>query len=168
MTYDLHGAWGTVTGIHGAMFRGPNDQTDQNMDASVNVLMARGVDRHKLIVGIPAYGIGFTLSNANNNGVGAPFTSGGHYYQYYNICGYVNSGAWNLRFEDAQRVPYMFQGTQWIGYDNVQSVEEKSRYVVQYNLGGTMFWSIDGDDYNGVCGQGRWPLITASYRIVMA
>lgn len=168
MTYVLHGAWESVTGIHGAMFRGPNDPTDQNVYDSVKLLLDKGVDSYKVIVGIQAFGIGFTLANSNDNGVGAAAISGGHRYQYYQICDLVNSGLWNIRFEETQRVPYMFRDTDWIGYDNVQSVEEKSEYILSNNLGGAMFWSIDEDDYSGACGQGRHPLILTAYRTIMA
>lgn len=130
MTYDMHGGWQSITGIHGAMFRGPHDHTDQNMEASINLALARGVPREKLVVGIPTYGIGFTLVDAGNNGVGAPASSGGHYYPYHNICAKVNSGSWNNRFEDAQQVPYTFLGTEWIGYDDLRSVSAKASFIV--------------------------------------
>lgn len=69
----------------------------------------------RLIMGIPAYGIGFRLSNPNENGVGAPASSGGTYYPFHDICALVNSGSLNDQWDDAQKVPYAFRGNEWIG-----------------------------------------------------
>lgn len=167
MAYDLHGGWESFTGIHAALFRGPNDNTPANVDESVQLLLGYGVPREKIIMGIPAYGIGFTLANPNNNGVGAPTTSGGYGTVYRTLCQRINSGAWNDRWEEAQRVPYMFLGSDWIGYDNVRSVTEKAYYINQQNLGGAMFWHLDGDDYDNVCGFGYHPIIRTVYNIIM-
>jgi len=165
MTYDMHGGWEPRTGIHGAMYRGPNDQTDANADFAVQYLIGFGIARYKLIMGIPAYGIGFTLNNSTANGVGAAADSGGYYEFYQQMCLWANAG-WNQRFEEAQMVPYMFQGDQWFGYDNVRSVEHKSNYINTQALGGAMFWELTAEDWNNSCGGGTWPLINAAYRIV--
>jgi len=165
MTYDMHGGWEPRTGIHGAMYRGPNDQTDANVAFSVQFLINFGIDRSKLILGIPAYGIGFTLTNAASNGVGAPTNSGGYYEHYQQMCLWENAG-WNQRFEETQMVPYIFQDNQWYGYDNLRSVEHKSNYINTQGLGGAMFWELTAEDWNNSCGGGYWPLISAAYSIV--
>lgn len=165
MTYDMHGGWEPTTGIHGAMYRGPNDQTDANVQFSVQFLIGFGIDRTKLILGIPAYGIGFTLTNAAANGVGAAANSGGYYEHYQQMCLWENAG-WNQRFEETQMVPYIFQGNQWYGYDNLRSVEHKSNFINAQGLGGAMFWELTAEDWNNSCGGGYWPLISAAYRIV--
>jgi chitinase len=159
MTYDLHGSWGTITGIHGALFSGPNDNTASNVDASVRFLLSKGIDRSKIMMGIAAYGISFVLVDVNRNGVGAPATAG-NFSNYIDLCQLINSGHYNTRWESDQRVPYAFRGSDWVGYENVRSVTEKANYINSQNLGGGMVWSLDGDDFRNVCGSGRFPLIS--------
>ena len=36
--------------------------------------------------------------------------------------------------------PYAYKENQWVGYDDVEIVRKKSKYVVEQNLGGIMFW----------------------------
>lgn len=111
------------------------------------------------------YGNAFRLSNPNSNGVGAP-ASGAGSLTYYEICSRTRSGSLTYRWDDAQKVPYAFSATEWVGYDDLRSVTEKANYINNNNLGGAMFWAVDDDDYNNVCGGGKYPLITAVFNIV--
>jgi chitinase len=131
----------------------------------VNFVLGKGVARDKLIMGIPTYGKTFKLRNNNNNGVGAPAYGGGTQH-YYTICQLVMSGEYTHRWEYEQRVPYAFSGSDWVGYDDIESVTEKAYYINQHQLGGAMFWSIDSDDHRNICGNGHHPLITTVYNIV--
>jgi chitinase len=167
MTYDLHGGWVNKTGIHGALFGSALDPTNQNADFAVNFVLEKGVARDKLIMGIPAYGIGFRLVDANQNGVGSPTSSGGSYYSFHSLCRLVNAGTFSYRWDDDQKVPYIFNDIEWIGYDDVRSVTEKANYIRNKNIGGAMFWSIENDDHDNVCGYGRHPLISTAFRIIM-
>lgn len=166
MTYDLHGSWEPFTGIHAPLFSSQLDPTPANVDDSVKLLLSLGAWREKLIVGMPAYGIAFTLHNPDNNGVGAPATGAGA-LKYRDICLRLNAGTLNYRWEEQQMVPYAFMGTFWIGYDNVRSVTEKSHYINRNDLGGSMFWAIDSDDYDNSCGAGTYPLIRTAHSIVV-
>lgn len=157
MTYDLHGGWEDRTGIHTALFPGPNVPGTANVDYSVQLLLNRGAPRDKLIVGLASYGNAFRLNDPNNNGVGAP-ASGDGSLKYHEICQKINMGQFSYHWDEAQRSPYAFGGHDWVGYDDVRAIEEKSHYINQHDLGGGMFWSIDSDDYQNACGQGFQPL----------
>lgn len=139
MTYDMHGGWERKTGLHSALYRSSIDNTPQNVDDSIKLLLGYEVDKSKIIVGIPAYGYAFTLENANNNGINAPASSTTAIV-YREICQQVQSGAYTYRWEEIQRVPYAFKDTLWVGYDNVRSVTEKANYINTNGLGGAMFW----------------------------
>lgn len=168
MSYDLHGNWELTTGIHSALYRSSLDPSSSNVDYSVQLLLNKGVSRDKIIMGIPAYGNKFVLSNPNNNGVGAQakqIYAGS--WKYHEICSRINSGALNYRWDDVQKVPYAYAGSDWVGYENVRSVIEKANYIKQNNLGGAMFWAIDTDDYKNICGEGKYPLISTVYGIVV-
>jgi chitinase len=115
----LHGGWQTRTGIHAALFRSALDPTDANVDASVQLVLGMGAPRSKIMMGIPAYGNAFRLNDPNNNGVGAPAVGSGS-IKFHDICPRVKTGSFNYRWDDAQKVPYAFSGTEWVGYDDVR------------------------------------------------
>lgn len=166
MSYDLHGGWESKTGIHAGLYSSSLDPTSANVDYSVKLLLNKGVSRDKLIMGIPAYGNVFRLANPSNNGVGAA-ASGDGSWKFNQICPRTNSGSLTYRWDDAQKVPYAFSGTQWVGYDDVRSVTEKANYIKNMNLGGAMFWDLDSDDFSNSCGLGRFPLISTVYNIIV-
>lgn len=160
MSYDLHGGWESTTGIHTALYAGPQDDTVWNVDAAVKFLLQKRIPREKLILGIATYGNAFKLKDSKNNGVGAPATGDGN-LKYHEICSKIKSGSLEDRWEDTQKVPYAFGGSKWVGYDNIRSVEIKAKYIDDKGLGGAMFWALDSDDYSGGWGIGDFPLIRA-------
>lgn len=166
MSYDLHGGWESKTGIHAGLYRSSLDPTNANVDYCVNLLLRQGVSRDKLIMGIPAYGNSFRLANATNNMVGAAAVGTGS-LKFNQICSRIKSGWYSYRWDDSQKVPYVFSGTDWVGYEDVRSVTEKANYIAEKDLGGAMFWSLDSDDYSNACGSGRYPLISTVSSIVI-
>lgn len=167
MSYDLHGVWEGKTGIHAALYKSSRDNTGSNVDYSVKYLLNKGVPKNKLIVGIPAYGQAFRLLNPNNNGVGAPASANGASTPKFNeICQKVNSRQLEYRWDNDQKVPYAFRGTEWVGYDDVRSVTEKANYIRNLDVGGAMIWALDSDDFRNVCGLGNFPLISTIHKIV--
>ena len=157
MAYDLHGSWDGVTGHNAPMF---NDAV--SVDNCVKYWIAKGAPRNKLILGIATYGQLFTLANPNNNGFGAA-TVGATQLSYSEIC----KNNWQRVWSQSQQVPYKYQGNQWVGYDDVESVIVKAKYSNSENLGGVMIWSMENDDVTGSCGQGASPLIKTVYDITM-
>jgi chitinase len=143
MTYDLHGGWDKKTGLHSALYRGSSDNTPANVDESVKLLLSFGVDRSKIIVGIPTYGYRFLLKNAANNGIGAPAS----YHPkpsiaYREICKNARSRSITVRFDEQQKTPYAVSGNEWFSFENVRSVTEKANYINNNGFGGAMFWYV--------------------------
>ncbi|CAO1372305.1 unnamed protein product [Diamesa serratosioi] len=157
MAYSLHGSWDGKTGHNAPMFNDP-----VSVDIGVKYWISNGAPREKLILGIAAFGILFTLANADNNGFDAP-SFGGTEKPYNEICKYNWQRVWSF----SKQVPYKVSGNQWVGYDDVESVAVKARYSNTENLGGVMIWSLDNDDFTGSCGQGPYPLLKTAYNIVM-
>lgn len=158
MSYDLHGSWDNATGIHSPLIGSPRDVTDYdkalNVDAAVSFWLGQGCPKEKLIVGVPVYGRTFTLVDKVNNGLGAPssgpgyigvFVPEGGFLPYNEIC--FNGNSWTRHWVEEQKVPYAVRNNQWVGYDDLQSVEIKLKYILQRDLGGVMFWSIETDDF---------------------
>ncbi|CAL7949849.1 unnamed protein product [Xylocopa violacea] len=176
MTYDFNGSWKNVAAINAPLYPSASESAEQaqlNVNSAVRYWLSQGAPRHKLIVGIPAYGRSFTLANSANNKIGAPtigagkagpYTQEGGLLGYNEICEYL-AQRWTVVREREQHVPYAFNGNQWVGYDDVISVQEKANYVMSMNLGGMMLWTIDTDDFRGTCGE-KYPLLRTINRVL--
>lgn len=161
MTYDFHGSWERVTGLNSPLYPDTND--------AVEYWKSKGAPAEKIILGIPAYGKSFTLSSAQT-GLNAPASGPGNpgsytreagTLSYYEICEFIGQGAKTVML-NKEKVPYSFKGNQWVGYDNVESVTDKARYVKNRQLGGAMVWALDLDDFSGTfCSQGKYPIVGA-------
>lgn len=82
------------------------------------------------------------------------------------ICEDIRQGGWRTVFDNQQKVPYSYKGEEWIGYDNAQSIELKTKYAMAKNLGGVLIWSISSDDWKNTCHGGKWPLLNAVDRTI--
>ncbi|KAK0181138.1 hypothetical protein PV327_003445 [Microctonus hyperodae] len=167
MAYDLHGSWEKQTGINAPLNHAPGDNEELNVKAIVDYWLSQGCSKEKLILGVPFYGRSFTLENAESHGIGAPTQGpgrGGDYTRepgmlgYNEICEGLKKKLWTDHFDEQRRVPYAYNDLQWVGYDNVESIKEKAELIDELNLGGAMVWSIETDDFNGICGE-KYPLL---------
>lgn len=162
MSYDLHGAWDHQTGHNAPLY---DRNSDLNVDSCVRYWLAKGCPKEKLVVGIPTYGRSFTLQTASNNGLSALTVGPGHegITAEKGTLGYneIVNNNWQRQWIESQKVPYAYNGNQWVGYDDVRSVTEKSNYIVNKGLGGCMFWSIETDDF-----KRGYPLISAASNII--
>ncbi|XP_071128443.1 chitinase-3-like protein 1 isoform X2 [Mytilus edulis] len=165
MTYDFVEVYNTVTSHHSPY----NDSAvfGFNVDYAVKMWLDGGAPKEKLIMGFPTYGRSFTLSNTMNTGLGAPsigrgtagpYTRESSVLAYYEICSKIQTENWTEVWLDKQQVPYAYHGNQWVGFDDLRSIEIKVNYIIANDLGGAMVWAIDLDDFNGICGNGAYPL----------
>ena len=74
---------------------------------------------------------------------------------YYEVCQKLSQG-WTKVFDPEHRSPYAYGNSEWVGFDDIQSLQEKAAYIKNNGFGGAMFWALDLDDFNGqFCGQVR-------------
>jgi hypothetical protein len=150
------------------------------MDASANYTMyywhSKGADKKKLVMGMPMYGQTFTLGNPSEHGLGSPAPTGGGnkgrftrqkgFASYYEICAYVKQG-YKLVYDNERRMaPYAHKGNQWVGFDDVDTIKQKSEYVRDHGFGGGMIWALDLDDFNNMCGCEKYPLLKTINRVL--
>uniref|UniRef100_H0X3H2 Chitinase 3 like 2 n=1 Tax=Otolemur garnettii TaxID=30611 RepID=H0X3H2_OTOGA len=176
LSFDFHGPWEKplVTGHNSPLRKGQQDRRSSsyyNVEYAVGYWIHKGMPQEKVVMGIPMYGHSFTLASAES-AVGAPASGPGAagsitkspgFLAYYEICQFLQQ-AKITRLQD-QQVPYAVKGNQWVGYDDVESVQAKVQFLKNLNLGGAMIWSIDMDDFTGKsCSQGPYPLVQAVKR----
>ncbi|XP_021340846.1 chitinase-3-like protein 1 isoform X2 [Mizuhopecten yessoensis] len=172
MTYDLHGGWETKTGHNSPLFKG---RWETGSDAYLNLAWASrywakmGVPKEKLNIGLAVYGRSFTLTDPSNVAVGAPakkgnggkFTREQGFLSYYEICEKRKKPGVKTYYIEDQKVPYIVDGDQWIGYDDPASLTAKVNYIKKSRFGGVMIWSLDLDDFTGHCNKQKYPLLNA-------
>ncbi|PNJ46364.1 CHI3L2 isoform 10 [Pongo abelii] len=176
LSFDFHGSWEKplITGHNSPLSKGWQDRGPSsyyNVEYAVGYWIRKGMPSEKVVMGIPTYGHSFTLASAETTvgapasgpGAAGPITESSGFLAYYEICQFLK-GAKITRLQD-QQVPYAVKGNQWVGYDDVKSMETKVHFLKNLNLGGAMIWSIDMDDFTGKsCNQGPYPLVQAVKR----
>ncbi|KAK9881823.1 hypothetical protein WA026_017335 [Henosepilachna vigintioctopunctata] len=170
MTYDYHGAWEKRTGHVSPLYHRPGDKYEQyNVNFTLEYLASRGAPRRKLLMGIPFYGQTFTLSNPGDYGQGGPASGPGEpgeytnqpgMLAYYEICNRVRNKGWTLSREPTGTTgPFAYNKDQWVGFEDIQSVREKTKYIKLRGFGGAVAWTIDLDDFSNKCCRGTFPLL---------
>ncbi|XP_059486424.1 chitinase-3-like protein 2 [Neocloeon triangulifer] len=169
MTYDFHSyVWYLpVTGHNAPLYSNHYDKglfTTLNTNWSANYWHDLGMPRRKIQIGIPTYAHTFRLVNPENNGLNAPAIGFGSigvkgFAHYADICNFTSQPNTGVRWDNESKVPYAFNNYDWVSYDNVTSVEQKTTLVKSMNFGGAMVWSLSHDDFSGSCGQGKFPLV---------
>lgn len=86
-----------------------------------------------------------------------PYTDEAGYVAYYEVCKWLHDDGWKAHSDLTGR-PYVRKGAQWLDYDDTASTAEKMDFIRRNGLGGAMIWTVDLDDFRGVCGD-PWPLL---------
>ncbi|XP_047036764.1 probable chitinase 2 [Helicoverpa zea] len=175
MTYDMYGAWDSVTGHNAPLHKGEGDEDAvaedlYTVDQALYYWISEGCPPEKIAVGVPFYGRTFTLTSANETGVRAPASGAGiagpytateGFVGYNEFCNILQTEEWTQNFDSLAKVPYAFKDTNWVSYDNVNSITAKVEFAKSLGITKIMMWSIETDDFHNVCGNGANPLLTA-------
>ena len=172
MTYDYYGDWSAATGYHCNLYDGSarlnftaqykhsptkhHSEPGLNGHAAISLMIDKfGVNSTKLVLGMVAYGRGFTnvkLDKGDTIFVNKPFKGVGG-----GIDG--EPGMWlykqlPLNGTEEQFDPHYVAAfcydprtNTFIGYDNVQSVQIKARYIRNRKLAGGFWWESCGEAY---------------------
>lgn len=109
--------------------------------------MQKGLEKHKIIIGLPTYGHSYHLVNPFNPRLGAPAQDSGEvgmlgFATYSDVCWFQKYNLYVKTEYDAETCsPYLYTGTEWISYDNEASIECKTRYD-EFWYGNLKFHSI--------------------------
>ena len=145
-----------------------------NQDYAVKYWIASGAPPEKINLGMGTYGRSFTLQREENHGLQAfapqtgmagPYTREAGSLGYNEICESFLREKWTIVRDPYHMAPYAFRDRQWVGYDDMESIALKALLAVKMNLGGAMFWSLETDDFLGVCHGTRYPLISTVNRV---
>ena len=164
---------------HNAPLYGREDEDEEqsrlNVNWAVKYWLEKGAPKEKLILGMPTYARTFTLVSPEKNTPGSPakgtgsagrFTREAGFLSFYEICEKMKRN-WTRKYDNEQKVPYIYKKREWVSYDDMNSIRLKTRFMMDMDLGGVMFWSLDSDDFNGkFCKMGKYPLINAAKSVI--
>ncbi|CCF58532.1 hypothetical protein KAFR_0E03810 [Kazachstania africana CBS 2517] len=173
MTYDYYGEWSERTGYHSNLYDGSKGSTTiesvlrhgmsevegLNGDYAVKYMINQGIKKDKIILGMAAYGRGFTnvdvptpRPNESPRYIGRTFDGVGGAsegepgmwrYDQLPIPGTVE------QFDPRYVSGYCFEPTTgtFVGYDTIDSVRVKTQYIKMKDIGGGFWWESCGDTH---------------------
>ncbi|XP_071530249.1 uncharacterized protein Cht6 isoform X6 [Panulirus ornatus] len=183
LNYDYHSAYEPTVNHHAALMAAPGTSeyawnSQLNVDWTVKYYISLGADKHKLVIGIPTYGRSYTLIDGNFTDFGASadgpgeqgkYTRENGFMAFYEVCENIASYGWDVRKPYPRRIgPYAYNEDQWVGYDDEKIVARKAEYVREQGLGGIMYWSLDNDDFRGICNGEQYPLVEAGKKALFS
>ncbi|KAL3289218.1 hypothetical protein HHI36_003652 [Cryptolaemus montrouzieri] len=177
MSYDFHSPY-YQTGQNSPLYFTPKEGEWQRDNLNANSSMVHwiqyGATPEKMTMGCGFYGKAMILADPSKHDImdpvatansPGPYTDNIGTLGYNEICEFhINSST--VVWEDDQKVPYLYEDTLWVGYDDERSVSLKAQYVKDHNLFGLMMWSVETDDAYGYCGNGNWPLLNAINKVM--
>jgi chitinase len=155
MTYDFHGAWEPNTNFHAPLYHDPADPSTGNVAKynahdAITALVAAGMPRTKILLGIPFYGRGWkgVAAGPNGNGLyqaGAGGASGAWESGIDDYKVLVNKTG-NRWYHPVTKQLFLYTGTgEWWSYDDPTVIAAKMKYVRDESLRGAFSWELDGD-----------------------
>ncbi|XP_071128446.1 acidic mammalian chitinase-like [Mytilus edulis] len=168
MAFDMNSDFYNGTQCNTPLYKSLTPYEANNVDFAVKMWLNSGTPKEKLIMGMASYGRSFILNNTSETGLGAPTSGQGTagsttkekgFLSYYEICYDIMYQNWTEIWLDEQKVPFAYHDNQWISFETPKSIAIKTKYIIDNGLGGGMMWALDLDDFHGVCGQGKNPLM---------
>ncbi len=149
--YDFHVSGEPTTAQQSALYA----RGDFSVDGTVDAWQRRGAPAHKLVMGMPFYGQGWTGVSGGGDGMGqpatgpAPATWSAGYEDYKALKKLADSGSYRVHRDRRGGHAWLFDGTTLWTYDDPQVLRAKTDYIREHGLGGAMFWSLDADTADG-------------------
>jgi len=145
MSYDLVSGFSTVTGHHTPLFS--TESQEASTDHGVRELKSLGVPANKIVIGAAFYAR--TWVNVANINTGlyqkGKFKS---FVPYKNFSSLLTPENDFVFYRDlAAQAPYAYSASrnEFATFDDVKSVEAKTRFAKAKGLGGIMFWQLGSD-----------------------
>ncbi len=147
MTYDMHGTWDRYTDFNAPLYVN-NDSLNyvkSSIDTTVKSWINAGFPKDKIVIGIPFCGKQYNMVNIWNNGLYQTY-KGGASISYADIASkYLNKQGFIRYYHSEAMVPWLYNGTTFISYEDEESIFNKANYIKSNGLGGAMIWELSND-----------------------
>ena len=152
MAYDMAGSW-EPKALHAApLYQSPGMPASWSTDEAITGYTAKGTPPKNIMVGFPAYGMGWTVATGLTGDKPGYNTSGPAFLQetnrlYDDIKQLKNAQGYQYYWDDTAKAPFLYNSSTggWITYCDDRQVQELAKYIKQKNLGGMFYWEYAGD-----------------------
>lgn len=150
MTYDIHGTWDTYTDFNAPLYNSTitSPQYKWSVDSGVNAWLKTGFPAEKIVLGVPFYGNIYNSVRNYNNGLYQTFTGGASISYASIVTKYLNTLGFVRYFSTESMVPWLFNGSTFISYEDEISIDYKAQYIKAKGLAGAMIWELSQDSNN--------------------
>lgn len=147
MTYDLKCGFHALTGHHTALYSNTGDYFQNSCDQALKLFEKAGCPREKLLMGAAFYSRKWDdLMDVNHGFLQLAKTGGGYGPKFSDLdANYINKNGYVRYWDDEAKAPYLFNGSTFISYDDEESIELKSKYVLENGYGGIFYWEHRSD-----------------------
>ncbi len=147
MTYDIHGNWDAYTDFNAPLYipSGTSPQYKSSVDSAVRSWLNNGFPANKMVMGVPFYGYAYQGVPNVNNGLWQHFTSGVAVGYDSIQSKYAGSTSFGKFYNSTAMVPWLFNGSTFVSYDDASSIQRKAQYAVSKNLIGVGAWELSFD-----------------------
>ncbi len=147
MTYDLHGGWDSFTDFNAPLYppAGQSPQYKVSVDSAVRTWLSCGFPAGKLVMGVPFYGYAYQGTANTGNGLWQHFSSAAPVSYDAVRSKYYSSVSYQKFYDSSALVPSLFNGSTFISYDDVSSIQRKAQYAVTKHLLGVGAWELSFD-----------------------
>lgn len=178
MTYDYHGPFNIpkITGANTPLYRDSNPKSTHFISKTLENYLNHGVPAKKIIMGLATFGhsySGVSELSPQSYGPGKSFETGGPpgistnqvgFLSYFEIIDMLTQkkliGSLDQTTATAQG--YHLPSQLWVSYDNPDTIKEKAKIALKYNLKGVMFWSVNMDEYQK---EPKYPNIRSAWKV---
>ncbi len=145
MTYDFQGPWSHDTGFV-APLRSINPHAD-TVETVINAYIEAGVPPHQLLLGLPFYAYQWhnVAPNATNGLYGKGEAVHGNLNQSTATALLASNVNARLFRDPASQAPWIYDGDNFITFEDPTSLRAKEAFTRERKLGGVMIWELSGD-----------------------
>jgi GH18 family chitinase len=163
MTYDMHGIWDKDTVGAGPYILPHTNLTE--IDGALDLLWRSKVVPEKVNLGLAWYGRSFTLSEPNctfpngvcefsGAGLAGPCSDSKGTLNLMEVQDIVSEGKLRPTLDEKAGVKFVaYNETQWVSFDDEETIRLKQKFANERCLGGTMVWAMDQADQKSACGM---------------
>ena len=149
MSYDLVHGYSTISGHHTPLYS--TKQQTESTDHAVSMMIDKGVEPGKIVIGAAFYGRFFEMTEAGETGLYRPCKFKYGFSSKYASDTLSTSNGFELFWDDEAQAPYAINKNRRLlaTYDDKRSIVLKTQYAWRRNLGGIMFWQLYDDAFKG-------------------
>ncbi len=148
MSYDYNGTWSSLTNFNAPLYPVSDSSRryhNQSVDCGVKAWLSAGFPKDKIVMGVPFYGHKYQGVSNSEQGLAGSF-SGGSPVSYADIVNnYLHRPGYVRYYHEQAMVPWLFNGSTFISYEDAESMRRKGEYIRAKGLSGAMIWELSFD-----------------------